>query len=86
MLESVVANGHSFEECKEVLKQSTHNLSSLRYLLTTSVIALCDADISLDPGFKDFYRYCKEHDIPVVIISRSVSPRRKTLLRSISEC
>ena len=28
MLESVVANGHSFEECKEVLKQSAHRLPS----------------------------------------------------------
>lgn len=28
------------------------------------------ADIKLDPGFKDFYKYCKSSDIPVVIISR----------------
>ena len=30
-------------------------------------------DISLDPGFKEFYSFCKANDIPVVIISRSVS-------------
>ncbi|KAH9887943.1 HAD-like domain-containing protein [Cubamyces lactineus] len=58
MLESVVANGHSFEECKEVLKQN----------------------ISLDPGFKDFYRYCKEHDIPVVIISSGMAPLIRAVL------
>ncbi|EKM57697.1 uncharacterized protein PHACADRAFT_192834 [Phanerochaete carnosa HHB-10118-sp] len=51
MLQSVSANGHTFEECKEVLKKN----------------------IWLDPGFKDFYAYCKEHDIPVVIISRYAS-------------
>lgn len=27
-------------------------------------------DIQLDPGFRDFYRYCKSKDIPVVIVSR----------------
>ncbi|KAI0330766.1 hypothetical protein GY45DRAFT_1277293 [Cubamyces sp. BRFM 1775] len=58
MLESVVANGHSFEECKEVLKQN----------------------ISLDVGFKDFYRYCKEHDIPVVIISSGMAPLIRAVL------
>ena len=28
------------------------------------------ADIKLDAGFKEFYRYCESADIPVVIISR----------------
>ena len=28
------------------------------------------ADIKLDSGFRDFYRWCKERDIPVVIVSR----------------
>lgn len=27
-------------------------------------------DITLDVGFKDFYGYCKQADVPVVIISR----------------
>ena len=30
----------------------------------------CPPDITLDPGFKEFYDYCKANDIPVVIISR----------------
>jgi 2-hydroxy-3-keto-5-methylthiopentenyl-1-phosphate phosphatase len=30
------------------------------------------ADIKLDPGFKDFYRWCKAHGVPVVIVSRYV--------------
>jgi 2-hydroxy-3-keto-5-methylthiopentenyl-1-phosphate phosphatase len=28
------------------------------------------ADIVLDPGFKDFYAWCKSKDIPVIIVSR----------------
>lgn len=28
------------------------------------------ADIKLDPGFRQFYEWCKAHDIPVIIVSR----------------
>ncbi|TFK82884.1 hypothetical protein K466DRAFT_529811 [Polyporus arcularius HHB13444] len=58
MLESVSANGHSFESCKEELKKN----------------------IKLDPGFKDFYQYCKAHDIPVVIISSGMAPIIRAVL------
>ena len=91
MLDSVVANGHTFEECKEILKQSAFRLSFSRpitvrarllgispkplphlfcvaLVLTTGGV-IC-ADIKLDPGFREFYRYCRSNDIPVVIVSR----------------
>ncbi|KAI0074300.1 hypothetical protein K474DRAFT_1665570 [Panus rudis PR-1116 ss-1] len=58
MLDSVVANGHTFDECKEVLKEN----------------------ISLDPGFREFYDYCKAHDIPVVIISSGMAPLIRAVL------
>lgn len=29
-------------------------------------------DIKLDPGFKEFYTWCKSNDIPVIIVSRRV--------------
>ncbi|RDX43617.1 hypothetical protein OH76DRAFT_1458370 [Lentinus brumalis] len=58
MLESVSANGHSFESCKEELKKN----------------------IKLDSGFKDFYQYCKAHDIPVVIISSGMAPIIRAVL------
>ncbi|EKM48449.1 uncharacterized protein PHACADRAFT_266359 [Phanerochaete carnosa HHB-10118-sp] len=61
MLQSVSANGHTFEECKEVLKKN----------------------IWLDPGFKDFYAYCKEHDIPVVIISSGMAPLIRAVLSNL---
>ncbi|OBZ65635.1 Pdp3-interacting factor 1 [Grifola frondosa] len=61
MLASVVANGHTFDHCKEVLKQN----------------------ISLDTGFKDFYEYCKAHDIPVVIISSGMAPLIRAVLSNL---
>ncbi|EMD32203.1 hypothetical protein CERSUDRAFT_88125 [Gelatoporia subvermispora B] len=61
MLASVVANGHSFEECKEALKKN----------------------IVLDSGFKNFYQYCKEHDIPVVIISSGMAPLIRAVLSNL---
>ncbi|KAI0676188.1 HAD-like domain-containing protein [Trametes maxima] len=61
MLESVSANGHTFEECKEVLKKN----------------------ILLDVGFKDFYSYCKAHDIPIVIISSGMAPLIRAVLSSL---
>ncbi|RUS15341.1 hypothetical protein BC937DRAFT_92563 [Endogone sp. FLAS-F59071] len=30
-------------------------------------------DVKADPGFSDFYDYCKSHDIPVKVVSRCVS-------------
>lgn len=30
-------------------------------------------DVKPDPGFSDFYDYCKSHDIPVKVVSRCVS-------------
>ncbi|TFK46476.1 hypothetical protein OE88DRAFT_1687581 [Heliocybe sulcata] len=61
MLESVVKNGHTFEECKEVLKKN----------------------IKLDTGFKDFYRYCKENDIPVIIVSSGMAPLIRAVLSNL---
>ncbi|PCH35181.1 hypothetical protein WOLCODRAFT_139782 [Wolfiporia cocos MD-104 SS10] len=61
MLESVVANGHGFEECKEELRKN----------------------IKLDPGFKEFYRYCQTTDIPVVIISSGMDPLIRAVLSNL---
>jgi len=61
MLESVVANGHTMDECKEVLKKN----------------------IKLDPGFKDFYRWCKANDIPVIIVSSGMEPVIRAVLSNL---
>jgi len=64
MLQSIVANHHSFEECKEVLRR----------------------DIKIDPGFKEFYDWCKKNDIPVIIVSSGMAPLiRAVLSNSVGE-
>ncbi|PPQ75044.1 hypothetical protein CVT26_012068 [Gymnopilus dilepis] len=57
-LASVAANGHTFEDCKEILRNNIH----------------------LDPGFKDFYSWCKAHDIPVIIVSSGMEPLIRAVL------
>jgi hypothetical protein len=66
MLESVAANGHSFDECKEILKKSEWSAGRAH---SRNVMCL-HADIKLDSGFKLFYKWCKAHDIPIIIVSR----------------
>ncbi|KAF8958164.1 HAD-like domain-containing protein [Flammula alnicola] len=61
MLASVVANGHTFEQCKEILRQN----------------------IRLDPGFKDFYDWCKSNDIPVIIVSSGMAPLIRAVLSNL---
>ncbi|KAF8830763.1 hypothetical protein HHX47_DHR2000935 [Lentinula edodes] len=61
MLASVVANGHSFEECKEILRKN----------------------IKLDPGFKEFYAWCKANDIPVIIVSSGMTPTIRAVLTNL---
>ncbi|KZP26899.1 hypothetical protein FIBSPDRAFT_781300 [Athelia psychrophila] len=60
-LESVSANGHSFEECKKILREN----------------------MTLDPGFKDFYQWCKANDIPVIIVSSGMTPIIRTVLSNL---
>ncbi|KDQ52166.1 hypothetical protein JAAARDRAFT_163079 [Jaapia argillacea MUCL 33604] len=61
MLESVSKNGHTFDDCKEILKKN----------------------MKLDSGFKDFYRWCSSHDIPVIIVSSGMDPLIRAVLSSL---
>ncbi|KAH8110026.1 HAD-like domain-containing protein [Phellopilus nigrolimitatus] len=56
-----VAEKHTFEECKEILKNN----------------------IVLDPGFKDFHKWCKAHDIPIVIVSSGMTPLIRAVLSNL---
>ncbi|KAI6103176.1 HAD-like domain-containing protein [Pisolithus croceorrhizus] len=93
MLESVSVNGHTLDECKEVLKQSAsfsacplsppamgkQRRFTVEPLPTTHGLS----DIKLDPGFRDFYRYCKSEDIPVVIVSSGMEPIIRAVLSAL---
>ncbi|KAF8155689.1 HAD-like domain-containing protein [Crassisporium funariophilum] len=61
MLASVVANGHTFDDCKEILRKN----------------------IKLDPGFKDFYAWCKSNDVPVIIVSSGMAPLIRAVLSNL---
>jgi len=61
MLESVAANGLTFDQCKEILRK----------------------DIKLDPGFKDFYSWCKANDVPVIIVSSGMAPLIRAVLSNL---
>lgn len=37
-------------------------------------------DIVLDTGFKEFYSWCKENDIPIVIVSSGMTPLIRAVL------
>lgn len=86
MLDSVAAKGHTFEECKDVLRksvflspQSFHDkdLTSLR--TTRSGLQ----DILLDAGFKDFNAWCKTKDIPIIIVSSGMAPIIRAILSNL---
>ncbi|TFY74016.1 hypothetical protein EWM64_g9996 [Hericium alpestre] len=40
-------------------------------------------NIVLDPGFKAFYKYCKAHDIPVIIVSSGMEPIIRAVLSNL---
>ena len=70
MLDSVAAK-HSFEYCIEELRKSEAVL--LHHCTCSETLPF--QDIKLDSGFKEFFAFCKENDIPVVIVSRSAYAR-----------
>lgn len=68
MLESVAAKGLTFDQCKEILRKGTSHPT--RPGIESSINFILLIDIKLDPGFKDFYSWCKANDVPVIIVSR----------------
>ncbi|KAL0576102.1 hypothetical protein V5O48_005876 [Marasmius crinis-equi] len=70
MLESIVKNGHSFEECKQVLRDMDVDCNG-------------NEDIKLDSGFKEFYAWCKANDIPVILVSSGMAPTIRAVLSNL---
>ncbi|EJU02333.1 hypothetical protein DACRYDRAFT_22010 [Dacryopinax primogenitus] len=46
-------------------------------------VELLKKNIKLDPGFKDFYRWCKAHAVPVVIVSSGMEPTLRGVLSTL---
>jgi len=73
MFQSATANGHSFEECKEILRKSAWGDASPLFHFAQALRDI-SLDIKLDPGFKEFYTWCKaNNDVPVIIVSKHVA-------------
>jgi len=70
MLQSVSKNGHTLEDCKEYLRKRAFLPS--RQIQGDSGLYALNLDMVLDPGFKEFYKWCKDNDIPFIIVSRFV--------------
>lgn len=79
MLDSV-SEKNSFEHCKDVLRESQlYCLRSNPRIYSSGFVSPC-IDIDLDSGFKDFYKWCKENDIPIVIVSSGMTPIIRAVL------
>ena len=68
MLASIAANGHTFDDCKEILRRGGERNGVPKF----NFINFLPTDIRLDPGFREFFAWCKMHDIPFIIVSRLV--------------
>lgn len=49
----------------------------------SSVPLTLPADIGLDPGFKTFYKWCKENNVPVIIVSSGMEPIIRAVLETL---
>ncbi|KAF8636967.1 hypothetical protein AX17_003129 [Amanita inopinata Kibby_2008] len=84
MLESVAANGHTFEECKDILRKSTrHSLPIHPPIPSQLTDERSSIDITLDAGFKGFYTWCRDNGIPLIIVSSGMAPIIRAVLSNL---
>jgi len=65
----------AFREMLESVNQNGHTFDECKKALKDN--------IKLDPGFKDFFRYCKSQDIPVIIVSSGMEPNIRAVLSNL---
>ncbi|KAF8069232.1 HAD-like domain-containing protein [Lyophyllum atratum] len=65
----------SFREMLESVAAAGHTIDECKELLRK--------DIKLDPGFKEFYAWCKANDIPVIIVSSGMAPLIRAVLSNL---
>ncbi|KAJ9111093.1 hypothetical protein QFC19_001291 [Naganishia cerealis] len=77
---------------KEVLSGATTFRDSFRDMLKSVVDnghsfrecqEILRKNIKLDPGFKNFYRWCKENGVPVIIVSSGMAPIIRAVLTNL---
>jgi len=47
------------------------------------LLLLLSPDVTLDPGFKEFYSFAKENNIPVIIVSSGMTPIIRSILANL---
>ena len=77
---SVSAKGITYEQAKQILRESKRQRALQSQNTYLSDLHL---DISLDPGFKDFYQFSKANDIPVIIVSSGMEPTIRAVLSNL---
>ncbi|KAK6345966.1 hypothetical protein TWF730_010303 [Orbilia blumenaviensis] len=75
MNEEMISERLNFREAFTLMLESVHHPFS-------ECIDLLKAKIPLDPGFKDFYTWCKSQGIPVIVVSSGMMPIIKALLEN----
>ncbi|PIL30159.1 hypothetical protein GSI_07737 [Ganoderma sinense ZZ0214-1] len=65
----------AFREMLESVSGNGHSFEFCKEELKKNIV--------LDAGFKDFYRYCKRHDVPIVIISSGMAPIIRAVLSNL---
>ncbi|KAJ9093411.1 hypothetical protein QFC21_006441 [Naganishia friedmannii] len=65
----------SFRDMLKSVADNGHNFQECQEILRKN--------IKLDPGFKNFYRWCKEHGVPVIIVSSGMAPIIRAVLTNL---
>jgi len=65
----------AFREMLESVNQNGHTFEECKKALKEN--------IKLDSGFKEFFRYCKSQDIPVIVVSSGMEPLIRAVLSNL---
>ncbi|GHJ84211.1 hypothetical protein NliqN6_0613 [Naganishia liquefaciens] len=65
----------SFREMLKSVCDNGHNFQECQDILRKN--------IKLDPGFKNFYRWCRENNVPVIIVSSGMAPIIRAVLTNL---
>jgi len=67
----------NFRDSFREMLRSIHETSKLTF---EQCVELMTKESRIDPGFSEFYHWCKENDVPVVIVSSGMEPLIRAVL------